>query len=215
MRATGGILGVSSGCGSATEHQGVGTPHVHGQIHICCVYQYKLLPEIAKLIEEDILDPQHIMDFNAWVHHESPPNQNLHDELISGVEKDWYGRFASRDHDDMSQIPGYIARDTSKNMWSDKSISQETAYQEGAAFKEKYLSDAQRIFSRVQHHFHEKTKTGYKPLRACLSSRSKLRCKHDFPMEQRLSPKMRIVCRGNARRFGVRIKGKRNHFLGG
>ena len=83
MRATGGILGVSSAYGSAIEHQGVGTPHVHGQIHICCVYQYKLLPEIAKPIEEDVMDPQSIMYFNAWVHHEAPPNQNLHGELIA------------------------------------------------------------------------------------------------------------------------------------
>ena len=66
------------------------------------------------------------------------------------------------------------------------------------------------IFSRVQHHFHEKTRKGYRPLRACLFTRSKCRCKHDFPMEKRLTEKMKVVCRGNAKRFGVRIKGKRN-----
>ena len=73
-----------------------------------------------------------------------------------------------------------------------------------------FYEDAQRIFSRVQHHFHEKTKKGYIPLRACVSKRSKGLCKHDFPMEKRLTKRLRIICQGNARRFGARIKGKRN-----
>ena len=58
-------MGGSTAFGSATEHQGVGTPHVHGEIHLCCVYQYMLLPEIAELIEDDLLDPQSIIDFSA------------------------------------------------------------------------------------------------------------------------------------------------------
>ena len=66
------------------------------------------------------------------------------------------------------------------------------------------------MFSRVQHHFHEKTKKGYIPLRTCVSKRSKGVCKHDFPMEKRLTKRLRIICQGNARRFGLRIKGKRN-----
>ena len=34
MRATGGIMGASTALGSAIEHQGVGTPHIHGQLHV-------------------------------------------------------------------------------------------------------------------------------------------------------------------------------------
>ena len=210
MRATGGILGGSPANGSATEHQGIGTPHVHGEIHIASVYQYKLLPEIAKLIEDDVLDPQSIMDFNTWYHTEEPPNQQLHDEMVEGIEKEWHARFSDRKHDDMSQVPGYIANDHAANMWSDKSVSKEKAQAEGVVFKKQYFEDAQKIFSRVQHHFHEKTKKGYKPLEACLSSRSKKLCKHDFPIEKRLNKKLCVVCRGNARKFKLRIKGKRN-----
>ena len=66
------------------------------------------------------------------------------------------------------------------------------------------------MFSRVQHHFHEKTKQGYRPLAVCKSKRYTDRCKHDFPMDQRLTEKVRVVCRGNAARFGLRIQGKRN-----
>ena len=142
MRATGGILGGSPANGSATEHQGIGTPHVHGEIHIASVYQYKLLPEIAKLIEDDVLDPQSIMDFNAWYHMEEPPNQQLHDEMVEGIEKEWHARFSDRKHDDMSQVPAYIANDHAANMWSDKSVSKEKAQAEGVVFKKQYFEDA-------------------------------------------------------------------------
>ena len=54
MRAMGGIFGGSPASASATEHQCVGTPHAHGEIHSACVYPYKLLPVIAKMIEDDV-----------------------------------------------------------------------------------------------------------------------------------------------------------------
>ena len=136
MRATGGILGGSSASGAAGEHQGVGTPHVHGEIHVCCVYQFKLLTEIAKLIEDDVLDPKNIMDFNDWFHRQDPPDENLHKELLPQIETEWRSRFADPKHDDMSQVPNYIAQDTSSNMWSDKEMSQSKAYEDGRHFKE-------------------------------------------------------------------------------
>ena len=135
MRATGGIFGGSPATGAAAEHQGIGTPHVHGEIHVCCVYQYKLLPEIAQLIEDDVLDPQNIMDFNEWFHRQHPPDENLHKELLPEIEADWRGRYADPKHDDMSQVPEYIAQDTSGNMWSDNQITRTDAYEEGVNFK--------------------------------------------------------------------------------
>ena len=101
----GGILGGGPANASATEHQGMGTPHVHGEIHIACVYQYKLLPEIARMVEDDILDPQSIMDFSVWYHMEEPPDHLVHDSMVEGIEREWHGRFADKKHDDMSQVP--------------------------------------------------------------------------------------------------------------
>ena len=46
--------------------------------------------------------------------------------------------------------------------------------------------------------------------RACTSSRDKTECKHDFPKKLLINVKMRVICRGNARRFGLRVVGKRN-----
>ena len=136
MRATGGPFGGSPASGAATEHQGVGTPHVHGEIHLCCVYQYKLLPEIAQLIEDDVLDPQSIMDFNEWFHRQEPPDEHLHQELLPQVEADWRGRYSDPKHDDMSQVPEYIAQDTSRNMWSDGQMTKADAYEDGNNFKQ-------------------------------------------------------------------------------
>ena len=93
------------------------------RIHICCIYQYKLLPEIAQLIEDDILDPASIMDFNVWYHRQEPLNQEVHDAMLPEIESAWHGRFAAREHDDMSQIPDYIARDATANMWSDRTVA--------------------------------------------------------------------------------------------
>ena len=139
MRATGGILGGSPASGAAAEHQGIGTPHVHGEIHVCCVYQYKLLTEIAQLIEDDILSPQSIMNFNEWFHRQDPPDEKLHKELLPQIEADWRNRFADPKHDDMSQVPNYIAQDTSRNMWSDTEMTQNEAYEDGRRFKEQFF----------------------------------------------------------------------------
>ena len=136
MRATGGPFGGCPASGAATEHQGVGTHHTHGEVHVSCVFQYKLLPEIAKLIEDEILDPQSIMDFNEWFHRQSPPDERLHQELLSGVGSDWRGRFADPKHDDMSQVPAYIAQDTSENMWS-HGVAKADAYEDGRVFTRK------------------------------------------------------------------------------
>ena len=63
----------------------------------------------------------------------------------------------------MSQMPAYLAEDNNGNMWSDRTITTAEAYAEGRSFQKKYLEDAQMSFSRVQHHFHEKTRKGYRP----------------------------------------------------
>ena len=39
---------------------------------------------------------------------------------------------------------------------------------------------------------------------------AKHKCKHDFPMKKRLVSKPKVICRGNARRFGLRPSGRRN-----
>ena len=71
-----------------------------------------------------------------------------------------------------------------------------------------YNRDAQFMFSRVQEHVHQQTTKGLVPLRSCLSTRSRINCKHGFP--KMLVARMTVICNGNYRRFNVRISGRRN-----
>ena len=111
----------------------------------------------------------------------------------------------------MSQAPSFLAHDSSKTMWTDSSCTESSARADAAEYKRKYHADAQFIFSRVQHHVHKKTKDGYVPLaKDCVSKSSKGLCKHGFPKVKQLNMKGRVVCSGNAKKFGLRISGKRN-----
>ena len=80
---------------------------------------------------------------------------------------------------------------------------------DGANFKRTYLADAQRIFSRVQHHMHKKTKNGYIPLKSCMGKGKKgcHTCKAGFPKIQQRIKKSVLVCRGVAKRLGLPISG--------
>ena len=80
---------------------------------------------------------------------------------------------------------------------------------DGAKFKKTYLADAQRIFSRVQHHMHKRTKTGYIPLKSCMGKGKKgcQICKAGFPKIQQRIKKSVLVCRGVAKRLGLPISG--------
>ena len=85
---------------------------------------------------------------------------------------------------------------------------------DGTTFKKTYLADAQRIFSRVQHHMHKRTKNGYIPLRSCMKKgkRGCVTCKADFPKTKLCLKKSVVVCRGIAKQLGLRVSGicKRN-----
>ena len=68
MMPMGGVLGGVDAFGSATEFQSTNDPHIHGEVHIVCIYQFSTLEEIANEIKKKLLDPKTIFDFNAWLH---------------------------------------------------------------------------------------------------------------------------------------------------
>ena len=54
MRPGGGIFGSAIALGAGTEHQGYGTPHLHGEIHVNSIFQYhigRLTLKLEKLLE--------------------------------------------------------------------------------------------------------------------------------------------------------------------
>ena len=68
------VLGGVVAFGSATEFQSTNDPHIHGEVHIVCIYQFSTLEEIANEIKKKLLDPKTVFDFNAWLHREEPFN---------------------------------------------------------------------------------------------------------------------------------------------
>lgn len=202
MMPLGGILGGCVAIGAATEHQGVGTPHLHGNIHLACVYQYSTLQEIAMRISEKAFEPERVKNFQAWMHKEDPPVPSQHADFEGRVEQEWQQRFAGSEHDSMCSTPAYMTDDERPTMWAAAGPSLPDALADAAVFKKAYLEDVQFIFSRVQHHVHKKTKKGYFPLKACLSKRCKKgSCKAGFPKEAFLTEKMVVVCPGVARKI--------------
>ena len=87
---------------------------------------------------------------------------------------------------------------------------------DGAKFKKIYLADAQRVFSRVQHHMHKRTKRGYLPLKSCMGKGKKgcQTCKAGFPKIQQRLKKSVLVCRGVAKRLGLPIQAGREKSIG-
>ena len=86
MMPMGGVLGGAVALGSATEFQSTNDPHLHGEVHIVCIYQFSTLEEIADCIKKKLLDPQTVFDFNAWLHREEPfDNARLVAFIISYV----------------------------------------------------------------------------------------------------------------------------------
>ena len=78
-----------------------------------------------------------------------------------------------------------------------------------------YFADVQRIFTRVQHHMHKRTKKGYIPLKTCqrkCGKKCNVTCKSDFPKSTVCIRKSLLVCRGVARKHKLKLTGRRNAF---
>ena len=217
MRPMGGVLGGMNALGGAGENQGNGTPHLHAEGHIVCAYQYGTLTEIAEKIRQGFFAADAVKKHQGWLHHEDILDEEEYAAFRPKVEQEWRNRFASVDHDFMSVLPSYLVEDAEKadplQFTTAKTVEQrEKLDQDAKIWKRDYLKDVQYIFSRVQHHVHRKTKTGYAPLKACTPKMQKKNgcCKADFPKTATCVKKPVLICRGLARRYGLRISGRRN-----
>ena len=225
MRPCGGVLGGATALGGGTEHQGHGTPHMHGQVHIASIYQFGTMADVVEAFQKQQFSFDDLARYNTWFHAEDLFDQGVHDEVAKNIDQEWHARFAGAHNDDLSQIPIYLQEevDASKRTTSVTVSSATDAQQrrelaeDGARFKRQYFADVQRIFSRVQHHMHKKTKKGFVPLRSCARKgcRTSTVCKHDMPKTCFGFKKVALICRGIARRCAaakIRVSGRRNAF---
>ena len=163
-RPGGGVIGGVPSLGGATEHQGYGTPHLHVNVHVASTYQFDTLAETVRKLKEQKFSIDDWFAYHEWFHAEEVLDKGVREELAPGLEEDWFARFSDRKHDDMSVTPLYLASDVQEEkLKADISaVKDQDGYaslrEDGAAFKRQYLADAQRMFSRVQHHMHKRTK---------------------------------------------------------
>ena len=206
MRPFGGGLGGMEALGGATEHQGHGTPHFHGQGHIVCAHQFKTLHEIAELMTDSkaTLSAEQVKDFQAWMHREEPMDEALWEDFLPKVETEWTARYQASEHKGLCVTPAFLGEPppaASLHVTSAETPSQQEALASDAQqIMRAYTGDVQFVFSRVQHHVHKRGKNGkHEPLKACLAkgTKGKGKCKHGFPLIRLKKIKApQIVCKG-------------------
>ena len=67
LRPVGGVAGAMPAFGGATEHQGFGTPHFHGEGHIACAHQFGTLQDIADKIRAGDMSAQGVKGHLSWL----------------------------------------------------------------------------------------------------------------------------------------------------
>ena len=103
----------------AVEFQHGGKPHFHAMVFLVNCYQHLTMMEIARRIEENLLDPAAVSRFAARVCRETNFDRALHLQELPGLESEW-PRYADPRHDGLSRVPRYLSRDvqTKSRLWS-------------------------------------------------------------------------------------------------
>ena len=184
------------------------TPHFHALIHLVNLYQHETLATIAQAIEKKWQDPLSVVRFSQWLHAEEPPDAQQCEQERAVVEQAWWRRFDDGKHESLCVLPKRVVGSRARNSWTSPELTEADAAREAGMYRRQYDVDAQFVFSRVQEHFHQRAKEGFKPFRTCLSKKCITKCKHGFPI--RIQERWCIVCPGNHRRLKVRISGRRN-----
>ena len=178
--------------------------------------------EIADKINKGFLDPKHCVEYNQHLHQTDLLDADVHAAFRDRVEEEKAKSFAGSEHDALCTTPSYLAEDAlgaRKHLTLVDVLEGRATIQDlegdAAAYRKQYLQDAQYVFSRVQHHVHNKHKDGsYTPLHNCAKKTKKKGkctvCKHDFPMTKLCVTGPVVVCRGMAKKLALRVAGRRN-----
>ena len=215
--------------GGATEHQGNGTPHFHGEGHVVSAYQFGTMQEIADKFQQSKISVEEWKHHNAWLHREEVLHAESHAAFKEKVDEEFAQRYSGKEHDGLSVVPSYLMADadnvnapriggeilTVSNVSS--SEHQALLDSDAKAFVDEYYKDAQFVLSRVQHHCHQKTAKGYVPFKACkVKQRGKNKqwncmiCKAGFPKNKLIVSSNQVLCRALAKKHGMRCSGRRN-----
>jgi len=213
MLPMGGFCGLAVALGGCVEYQQNDNPHFHGNLHLANVYQFKTLPEIAELIQQNLVSLKDLTHFQDWICHEDPLDLDAHKASLPQREEQWMEHNSAKACDTLCCFPSYLRQESPVSMWSDSGpCDVESALSEGATWRDTYFADAEMVFSYCHHHWHPTCpKTGQRePIRHCRPQGGGCTCKAGFPAEKRLILEPKIICPGNARKHGLRVAGRRN-----
>ena len=161
----GGYAGLATAMGFATEYQGEATPHGHGFVSLANMYQQHTLEEIGNMIErnsEDIAPEamlERITRFCEHMQREDHYDQEKHDLNAPNYEK----LFHANNEGPPEQLylsvrpPLEPAGVPAPSLWGSGARTEDlrrAVEADAAACKKRFEQDAQFIFSRVQHHWH-------------------------------------------------------------
>ena len=93
-----------------------------------------------------MLDPQVVIDFDAWVCREEHFHHDKHTTNLTYWEQEWQDSFRGPQHNDLCQLQQYIRDDTPRSMWSkDGNLSLPEASADASQFLKNYFGDAQGV----------------------------------------------------------------------
>ena len=205
---TGGVLGLVHAMCGAIEYQANSTPHFHCNVYLACVWQQPL-QKLADLLQAEVLRVAEVFDFQQWLHCEEHVLHEKHQAEVQAVEKSWLQNYRGPEKDALCLWPCFLLQDTQPSAWTQDQAEQAAAT-DAARFKAAYDAAVQQKLTHQQHHVHpwSASQQARLPLPACRKNNAPNKCKHGFPRPP--NPRCRVICRGNARKFKLSTRHRRN-----
>ena len=148
MLPMGGFCGLAVALGGCVEYQQNDNPHFHGNLHLANVYQFKTLPEIAELIQQNLVSLKDLTHFQDWICHEDPLDLDAHKASLPQREEQWMEHNSAKACDTLCCFPSYLRQESPVSMWSKSGpCDVESALSEGATWRDTYFADAEMVFS--------------------------------------------------------------------
>ena len=207
--AMGGAAELCTAIAGAVEYQRNAAPHFHGNVYLYLRHVWQRpVQEVASLIEQELLQPEKLLEYHQWLHREEHFDLGAHMDIEKKVKEEWFLNWPTANYDELAILPSLVEREGRQKARGMK----ENGKEDGQKFIEEYSQAVQYVFSRSQHHVHKlDARSGMKvPLNACAKKGNCSSCKHGFPVTKRLGLIPKVVCPGNARRYGLRCAGRRN-----
>ena len=125
---------------------------------------------------------------------ETYPDAAQEEAQADEVEKDWP---TFRHDEKLGRVAAFIWQDKAEPHLHTPGVSREQLAADGAAWRRKYDEEAQHRMARFQKHVHKKGPDGQRtPLASCKTAAKDGRCRHEFPMDLRLTEEALVVCPG-------------------